>query len=136
MFRRRVNPCRTWAIGGAALVLGLGGCASREARAPGAEPLASPPNRADAVSAQTPVSVSAEVDQTRLPVVAVVPNNPTGHGTEPSIAIVGAEQQSRLEPIRRRPAPLLYGLLTGHEPFLGVSSPGSLHCKRTTVPRG
>ena len=70
------------------------------------------------------MSVSAEVDQTRLPVVAVVPNNPTGHGTEPSIAIVGAEQQSRLEPIRRRPAPLLYGLLTGHEPFLGEVEPG------------
>ena len=123
MFGRRANLRRAW-LCGSALVIGLGACASREGAAPSREPSASPANVPVAKSANPPASLSAEIDRAPLPIVPVVPTNPKGHGTEPTIAIVGAEQQSRLEPIRRRPAPMLYGLLTGHEPFLGEVEPG------------
>ena len=68
--------------------------------------------------------MASEVERAPLPIVPVVPSDPREPGKEATVAIVGAEQQSRLEPIRRRPAPLLFGLLTGHEPFLGEVEPG------------
>lgn len=122
-----------WAICASVLILGLGGCVIGGAFAPaGKTPASQAPSEKESkkesrtTSAPTddPVSLSAEVGDTALPVVPVVPTNPRGHGTKPTIAIVGATQQSRLEPIRRRPAPMLYGLLTGHEPFLGEVDPG------------
>ena len=79
-----------------------------------------------------PVSVTpTAVDDTSLPLVQVRPSTAQGRGAPPRVAIVGAEQQSRLEPVRRRPEPLLYGLLTGHEPFVGETFPGRHRRVRT-----
>ena len=124
MYGPGANLRRACAIGSSALFLWLGGCASREVVAPAAQPSAAPPSGETAPSADAPVSLSAEVDRAPLPVVPVAPSDLQGSGVKPELAIVGAEQQSRIEPVRRRPAPLLFGLLTGHEPFLGEVDPG------------
>ncbi|MCH2169271.1 hypothetical protein MK489_00690 [Myxococcota bacterium] len=91
----------------------LCGCAS-PARTAGPMP---PPAVQTSGGETQPARITGTSPEDPFPVMPVRPATATATRATATAAMVGAVQTSQRVPVRTRPQPLFYGLITGHEPF-------------------